>query len=135
MYKNIIQYEPQEYRALNNLGNWYYAKRDRANAIEMWQQAIDSNPNDPTAYTNMGVAANDEGRVEESEKLLLQAIAVDPLYYNEYYNLAILYTQQNRLPEAINTLEILQKKYPSQELISIIGDLKSNKQNKTKQTQ
>lgn len=131
LYKNILKYEPTNFQTLNNLGNWYYNNRDSANAKILWQRAIVSNPYDPTAFTNLGSLANDEGYIDESEILLQKAIAVDPFYYLAYRNLSALYTQQGMYTEAIQVLDILQTKYPNQDFASIKEDIKNMERSAT----
>lgn len=123
LLKNILQYEPGNYHALNNLGNWYYDKRDNATAKLYWERSIAANPYQPVAYTNLGYLASDEGRLREAEEIFKKAIALDPYYYNAYYNLLVLYVQEKRFPEALQVITQLQEKYPKKDFTSLADSI------------
>ena len=42
--------------AYNNLGNAYYNQGNLTKAIQMWEKAIELNPDDADAYYNLGLA-------------------------------------------------------------------------------
>lgn len=131
LLKNILQYEPNNYHALNNLGNWYYDRRDNATAKFYWEQSIVANPYQPVAYTNLGYLASDEGRTLEAEKIFKKAIDLDPYYYNAYYNLLVLYIQEKRFPEALQVLETVQGKYPKKDFTTIENNIKDLQKSST----
>lgn len=127
-FKNILKYEPNNYRALNNLGNWYYEQRDSDKAVLYWSKAIVANPRDPTAYANLGYVANDEGFLVESEIYYKKAIEVDPYYTNAYRNLTALYIQNGMFSYANQVVDELQKKYPNTDFSSIREDVKKSEE-------
>jgi len=70
-----------------SLGQAYYFRGDLEAAEYYYQQAIDMDPDDPSAYTELGLVYDDLGRTEEAIALHRQAIAVDPSAPEPYVNL------------------------------------------------
>jgi hypothetical protein len=115
-YQNILSYEPQNVRVLNNLGNWYSDRGNIAAAQPLYQQAVDADPTQPAPYYNLGNIARDTGDMTQAEQLYKKAIATDSSFHYAYGNLAGLYVSQHKLPEALAVLLDLEKIYPSADL-------------------
>ncbi|MEP6902770.1 MAG: tetratricopeptide repeat protein, partial [Actinomycetota bacterium] len=71
-------------------------------AEKNYRQAIELEPNLPTAYYNLGtMLINDESRWKEAERLLRKAIELNPNNASFIYNLGLLFTKDaNRWKEA-----------------------------------
>lgn len=123
-YLDILHYEPENVRVLNNLGNWHSERDQDSKAAEFYVRAAEADPSQPAPYYNLGNIARDRGQVDQAEELYKQAIAVRPDFHYAYRNLAGLYVQTNRLSEALAILEELQKIYPSAENLRNIDILK-----------
>lgn len=113
LYLNILYYEPNDVRVLNNLGNWYSGENNNIKAAPLYRQAIEADPNQPAPYYNLGNIARDSRQIVEAEALYKKAIEVSPMFYYAYGNLAQLYVEQSKLAEAIIQLQNLQKIYPT----------------------
>ena len=112
-YLNILYYEPQDVRILNNLGNWYSDNGNNASAGPLYERAIEADPTQPAPYYNLGNIARDSGQVAQEEAFYQKAISVDPTFYYAYGNLAQLYLDENKLSQALTELQELQKIYPT----------------------
>ena len=70
-------------------------------AITAFQKVISLKPNFADAYFNMGVALNDQGKMEEAIKAYNKAISLKPNYADAYYNMADILKDQGKLNKAI----------------------------------
>lgn len=124
MYLNILRYEPDNVRVLNNLANLYmdYGQIDEAQGLYI--QATKADPYQPAPYYNLGNIARDSGQLDQAEELYKKSISVDPRFHYAYSNLAALYIQQHRFTEAISILEELKTLQPSADIEKIISDIK-----------
>ncbi len=112
-YLNILHYEPQDVRVLNNLGNWYSDNGDNASAAPLYQQAIAADPTQPAPYYNLGNIARDSAQPAQAEALYQQAIPADPTFHYAYENLTQLYLDENKPAQALAELQQLEKIDPS----------------------
>ena len=113
LYLNILSYEPQDVRVLNNLGNWYSDHDNNIEAKPLYERAITADPNQPAPYYNLGNIARDNNDLVQAETLYKKTIAVDPTFHYAYSNLAQLYFNQNKLSQALVELQQLEKIFPS----------------------
>lgn len=125
LYKDILVYEPNNTQALENLGEWYFLQRDNVTAQILFGRAIAINPSDPLPYVALGVSAALDGKNDEAEQLFKKAIESAPTFDPAYYNLASLYTTQNRTDEALSLLETLERLHPTQSTEDFITYLKN----------
>ncbi len=112
-YLNILYYEPQDVRVLNNLGNWYSDHGNNLSAGPLYERAISADPTQPAPYYNLGNIARDSGQLAQAEVLYRKAIAVDSTFYYAHGNLAQLYLNENKLSQALAELQALEKIYPT----------------------
>jgi len=112
-YLNILYYEPNDVRVLNNLGNWYSDHGQNILAGPLYERAINTDPLQPAPYYNLGNIAYDNGQLDQAEALYKKAITIDPMFHYAYSNLAQVYINKNELNQALNALQQLQKIYPT----------------------
>jgi tetratricopeptide (TPR) repeat protein len=74
-----------------NLGLVYRALNDPAKATTAFQQAININPKNLSAYNQLAVLKRQTGDFVAAEKLYQQALAVWPYHPESHKNIAILY--------------------------------------------
>ncbi len=122
-YKNILNYHPDNIRVLNNLANWYSNKGENDEATALYQKANEVEPSQPAPYYNLGNIARDKGDLILAESLYKKSVEVDPTFHYAYRSLAELYFQSNRIPEAIEALEKLQKLRPTSEVETALRNL------------
>jgi len=60
------------------------------NALAELGQAVEINPKSATAHNYLGITEGQNGRQQEAEKEILQAIANNPDYADAHFNLAVI---------------------------------------------
>lgn len=76
------------------------------NKIEVYQKAIAESPNDALLYNNLGTSYARFGKDDEAIIALKKSIELKPDFASSYFNLSIIYDNQERFAEA---LELVQK--------------------------
>jgi tetratricopeptide (TPR) repeat protein len=74
-------------------------------AIVQWRKALEMDPVDPTALSNLGAALETAGRPEEAAAQFRKAIDADPENFKSHSNLGVLLGKLGRLDEAAASLE------------------------------
>jgi tetratricopeptide (TPR) repeat protein len=113
-FKNIIRYEPGSYKALNNLGNWYYNSRQFSLAEKLWDDAVAANPANAVTLANLGGMAAEEGDSKRAEELMKMALKYDPGYFDSYALLEELYIREKRVSDAKLILSLLKNTWPNE---------------------
>ncbi|HTQ56028.1 MAG TPA: tetratricopeptide repeat protein [Bryobacteraceae bacterium] len=79
-------------------------KKDYEAAIRAWNQALELNPGDAKALSNLGVVLATVGRTSEAIAQYRKAVASESDYPDGYTNLGIALAREGRLDEAIPNL-------------------------------
>jgi len=111
-YKDILKYEPNSLKINNNLGNFYYNRKDIEQAEVYYRKAIESGDQFAQPYYNLGSILQSRGDVEGAIAKFEQAIKVDPNFYYPYQNLAVIYAQRGELTKAAENMEKLKLLLP-----------------------
>jgi len=77
------------------------ARRNNAQALSKWRQALATDPNDPRANNGVGIVLGLLGRYTESASYFQRATQIDSNFFEAYYNLGIVLIKGNRTNEAI----------------------------------
>lgn len=106
-YEDILKYNSQSTRVLNNLGNLYSEKKELDKAAEIYKKAIENQKDNPFAqpYYNLGNIYRDQGKINEAISEYKKAIGVDPRFSFAYQNLAVVYASRGELRDAASMLE------------------------------
>ncbi len=102
LYHRVIELNPKDAKAYNNLGFLLYDKFNRYEEAEAaLRKAIELDPNYALAYNNLGHLLTDKlNRYEEAEAALRKAIEFNPNYALSYLNLGnVLYNDSSRQGE------------------------------------
>ena len=100
-YNQIIEIEPNNYKAHNNLGNALKELGKLKEAATSYRQAIKIKPDYTKAHFNLGNILNGFGKYKEAIRILLLALKINP-NYNEAHNcLAISYKKLGKFEKAI----------------------------------
>lgn len=76
--KTALQANTKDYLAAYALGNFWYDKRQYAEAVQCWEQSVKSNPGFPTAYRNLSLAYyNKLNDPQKAVAFLEKAFALD----------------------------------------------------------
>ena len=79
---------------------------DTAGAVRQFKKALELNPQNAVAHSNLGGVLVTQGLVEEGVSHLNEAIRLDPANGGPYYNLGMLRSRQGRADEAIQQLTL-----------------------------
>jgi len=94
-------------------------------AENAYRFALQTNPLNFDAYTNLGVLLREQGQFEQAEENYLAALGYWPHHQASLLNLGILYDMYlSKLPEALNYYELAQKLNAREDLKGWIIDLK-----------
>ena len=73
-----IEIQPEDYRAMQYLGNFFYAYQHANDAIVLWEKSLAINNTNPIVLRNLGLAAfNKQGDAEKAVNLLEKAFEND----------------------------------------------------------
>lgn len=132
-YEDVLKYNPNTVRIINNLGNAYAAKGNLLKAAEMYERAIQLPDGQAFAqpYYNLANTYRDQNKPKEASEMYIKAIEVDPNFPFAYKNLAVLYTKYGFFEEAIKVLKGLKNIRPDDSVIDeaikrLEADLKGN---------
>ena len=93
---DALRWNPKNGWALLMMGNIFFKyKNDMATAMKYFDQALIANPNDPISMTNIGVNLMQDGKLEEAEKYLLEALKIDNDYPNAHFAMAMIAEKQH----------------------------------------
>jgi tetratricopeptide (TPR) repeat protein len=121
-YKKAIEVNPNSAEAYMGLANVYNVQKKYPQATEAGAQAqkiLAANPGGSaggagaSAAFNQGVIAWNESKIAEAQKFFEQAVAADPKMAEAHYWLGMANVNQNKMPEAIKSLEEYLKLDPS----------------------
>ena len=90
-----------------NRGNRAFERRNHADAIEAYEQAIALDPGFFEAYFNLGLAALNGGDPATALPAYEHALAINPNHRDSRFNLALALRQQDHLRDAARELETL----------------------------
>lgn len=74
--------------------------RNYSQAESIWLQVIQSRPNDPGVYNNLGLALMNQGKLDRAIAIFTQAIQRDRTLVAAYNNLGLALAEQGKLNDA-----------------------------------
>lgn len=104
-YNQTMEYAPESYRIVNNLGMAYADKGRWEESIQMYEKAIQLSPEGAVAYHNLGNTHLETGNSEEAIRNFNKAIEMDPSFFYSYNALTRHYLEQENYEEALKTQE------------------------------
>lgn len=105
-YRQAIAMNPELAEAWLNLGNiFFYQREDSQTAQEMYEHVLSIDPYNKLAQNNIGVIHISQGRFDEAESILLEALKQDPYYVDALYNMACLAARREKFDLAIGYLK------------------------------
>lgn len=105
--KEALKVNPDDYKALYYLGNFWYAKRQYDEAIDCWEKSVTIFDEFPTTLRNLSLAYyNKKNRKQEAKTLLEKAFSLDGTDSRVFMELDQLYKKLNSTPkERLSLLE------------------------------
>lgn len=104
LYKNVLEIEPNNYAALNNMAVAHNNLNEPSMAIEALNKALSINPNYFQAYANRAQAFNLQDKFEYALKDIENAINLNSKFEYAYAVQGNILTKQGKLEEAENVL-------------------------------
>ena len=107
----------------NNLGSAYLAKKDYANAISRFQNALKQSPKDSAVRLNLAQAYSGAGDYDNAKTVYLEILNSNPQNYDAYIELAKVLVALKDTASAKSYLKILQQKNPTYKKAEVDGIL------------
>lgn len=100
LYEQIIQLDPQNSEAYNNIGELYGSLNQLGKAMPYFLKAIELNPLMGVYYSNLALVFQCQGNVEEAITNYTKSISLQPSW-SAYNNRATLYNYRKEYPQAV----------------------------------
>jgi Tfp pilus assembly protein PilF len=113
-YLQILSYEPQNVRVLNNLANIYADRGDLDRTEEFLVRAIEASPDQPAPYHNLGNLYRDKGDTARALELYARAVEADPQFHYAYRNAAAMLLDAQDAAGAYGVIKSWQEAIPSE---------------------
>ena len=84
----ILKLDPNNKRALNNIGNSHKEMKNFDQALKYYSKAINSDPNYLIAKINLAILQHDLGNLHKAEELYKEIIEIDKYNFAIYFNLS-----------------------------------------------
>ncbi len=121
-YSEAVALNPDDSRALNNLGTILSELGRDDEAFERFSAALRVNPNDATSNHNVGQALLNRGEFRKAIRYFRRTMALDPGGFEDYYSLALCYGETGEYKRAIRMFKYaLELKPDSPEALSSLG--------------
>ena len=105
LYLEIIENDKGDFDA-NHLHGTVLSQREKfSEAITFFSIAYESSSPTPELLNNYAIALRNVRAYSECEKMLIEALELDPKFPNSYLNLSNCYKSQKKLYEALFILE------------------------------
>lgn len=105
LYKQILSVEPAHADANHLLGVIAIQSGNNDAAIQLINRAIKKNSHQEAYFSNLGVAYENIGMLNEAVTSYLTALKINPNYVDALANLGNSYLKQNKLEEAITSYQ------------------------------
>ena len=105
IFRQVINIDPNNAYAYNNLGNALYKQGKLEQAISSFRKVIELNPNLALAYNGLGNALEKQGNSEQAITNYQQAVELDPNYAPAYNGLGNALYDQGKLEQAIASFQ------------------------------
>lgn len=99
-YEEALKLDPQNLRAMENLGN-YYAILDPTKALSHYQRYLDTDPNEPEIYFQMGLIHQKIGDTKRATAAYRKAMELDPQQMAPHLAMAEMFETQKSTKAAI----------------------------------
>ena len=86
--KKILELDPNNKRALNNIGNVFKEMKNFEEAIKYYLKVINLNPDYKIAKINLAILYHDLGKLDEAKKIYKELINLDKYNFAIHFNLS-----------------------------------------------
>ena len=98
---HILNNNPDDVKALTDLGNLYYDMRQYSKAILYYSRILVLTPENVNVRTDMGTCYKILGYLKKAEKEYIKSLQIDPNHLKTNFNLGIILYKMNRKKEAV----------------------------------
>ncbi len=128
-YAKVKLLDPMSEEKLIKLGE-EYVKRNFSDAMQLYQRALEMNPNNSTIYFDMGYAYTTQGRHVEAIQAYQKAISLKPDFLAAYFNMGLAMKELHDYRNAIAAFQHTLKIQPHHsEALYQLGELFSQTEN------
>lgn len=117
LWQQSAAVSPRSSRAWTELGAAYQSAKQPAEAERAVEKALEVGPPKENTLVVYGMAARDQGNLEEARKRLTQAVKDFPYNYVGWENLAVVYSQMGDTAAAIQTFRDAASHMPSRKAL------------------
>lgn len=103
-FKRVVEQIPEDSAAWLNFGTCCHLLRRSKEAIDAFEHSLALEPDSVMALVNLGLCHADQGNEEQAEIFYKQALEIDREYALAHYNLACLYSRQQEVIAAVESL-------------------------------
>ncbi len=125
-FKLVLEKEPQSQDTLINLSAIYFEKGTLMEGMKYFKQLEEKSLKDPSIFYNIGILLFKNRQIDMAIDYLEKCIAVDPMYVNGYYQLALVYLNKGDLEEAKKNLKKVIELAPESEIVAIAKRMLEN---------
>lgn len=93
-------------------GATYLRNEVYASEVTMWQDVVEKAPYNPRGYNNLGFALMRQGRYDEADRCLHEALRLFPPYLHAQVNLGLLRMMQGNVNEAVACFRRAVQRHP-----------------------
>lgn len=111
-YQFIVERQPEDWEAWNNLGNAYTSLGEHEQSLEALQRAFELNSDSPPLRTNYAGQLVLFGRFDEAERILRQSLSEDGADRPAAVALVKALKQQGKDDQAFEVLRAIVEQYP-----------------------
>ncbi|MDP4001352.1 MAG: tetratricopeptide repeat protein [bacterium] len=104
-YNQTLEYSPDNYRVINNLGMSYSDAQRHEEAERSYLQAIELDPHNAVAIHNLGNTYKNTGRINLAKQQFKKATELQPDFVFSYSALVSIYLEEQNYQAARETLE------------------------------
>ncbi len=101
LYRRVIEAQPDNWEAHNNLGNVLADLGDFDRAAASLQRAVALNPGYALGHNNLGTVLREQGRLDQAVAAYRRALAIDPDLSGAHFNLGTALRDQNKPDQAV----------------------------------
>ncbi len=117
-FREALRRDPEAFSPLVNLGGALLAQAKIDESLPVNERAVKVRPEDALAHSQLGQSYYFLGRLDEAERHLKQAKALDPGHYSfPQVMLVEIYARRNQLPAAIAEIEEFLRLHPDSSLV------------------
>lgn len=113
-FEKVLELAPGNLMAINQLVDLDLGKKDFGSAMRRVEEELKKRPPPAVAYFMEGKVYAAEGKFEQAEAPLRQALELDPDSLGTYELLTSVFLATNKVPQAISQLQDLLSKNPKQ---------------------